>query len=87
MASLVSLIGFGLDSGLESAASVLVGLRLAARLRDGEADTIRERRTPKAVAIMFFVQEPSLRHLEHRLLAAKAHIRLLEAGREGLPEV
>lgn len=38
LAGLVSLIGFGFDSGIESAASVLVGLRLAARLRHGEAD-------------------------------------------------
>lgn len=55
LAGLVSLIGFGLDSGIESAASVLVGLRLAARLRHGEADAAKERRALKAVAITFFV--------------------------------
>jgi divalent metal cation (Fe/Co/Zn/Cd) transporter len=55
LAGLVSMIGFGLDSGIESAASVLVGLRLAARLRNGEADEAKERRTLKAVAITFFV--------------------------------
>ncbi|CCH87394.1 Cobalt, cadmium, and zinc/H(+)-K(+) antiporter [Modestobacter italicus] len=55
LAGLVSLIGFGLDSGIESAASVLVGLRLAARLRNGEADEAKERRTLKAVALTFFV--------------------------------
>ncbi|MDT0186839.1 cation transporter [Microbacterium sp. ARD31] len=55
MAGLVSLVGFGLDSGIESAASVLVGLRLSARLRHGEADEAKERRTLKAVAITFFV--------------------------------
>lgn len=55
LAGLVSLVGFGLDSGIESAASVLVGLRLAARLRNGEADEAKERRTLKAVAITFFV--------------------------------
>lgn len=55
MAGLVSLVGFGLDSGIETAASVLVGLRLAARLRHGEADEAKERRTLKAVAITFFV--------------------------------
>jgi divalent metal cation (Fe/Co/Zn/Cd) transporter len=55
MAGLVSLIGFGLDSGIESAASVLVGLRLAARLRDGEADEAKERRALRAVAVTFFV--------------------------------
>lgn len=55
MAGLVSLVGFGLDSGIESAASVLVGLRLAARLRHGEADETKERRALKAVAVTFFV--------------------------------
>jgi divalent metal cation (Fe/Co/Zn/Cd) transporter len=55
MAGLVSLVGFGLDSGIESAAAVLVGLRLAARLRDGEADEDKERRTLKAVAVTFYV--------------------------------
>jgi divalent metal cation (Fe/Co/Zn/Cd) transporter len=55
LAGLVSLVGFGVDSGIESAASVLVGLRLAARLRHGEADETKERRALKAVAITFFV--------------------------------
>lgn len=55
MAGLISLVGFGLDSGIESAASVLVGLRLAARLHNGEADEGKERRTLKAVAATFFV--------------------------------
>ncbi len=55
MAALVSLVGFGLDSGIESAAAVLVGLRLAARLRHGEADEDKERRTLRAVAVTFFV--------------------------------
>ena len=55
LAGLVSLVGFGLDSGIESAAAVLVGLRLAARLRNGEPDEAKERRTLKAVAVTFFV--------------------------------
>jgi divalent metal cation (Fe/Co/Zn/Cd) transporter len=55
LAGLVSLVGFGLDSGIESAAAVLVGLRLAARLRHGDADPRRERRTLKAVAVTFFL--------------------------------
>ena len=54
-AGLVSLVGFGLDSGIESIAAVLVGLRLAARLRNGEADERRERRTLRLVAVTFFV--------------------------------
>lgn len=55
LAGLVSLVGFGLDSGIESAAAVLVGLRLAARLRHGEADEDQELRTLRAVAVTFFV--------------------------------
>ena len=55
MAGLVSLVGFGLDSGIESAAAVLVGLRLASRLRHGDIDEAKERRTLKAVAITFYV--------------------------------
>ena len=54
-AGLVSLIGFGIDSGIESIAAVLVGLRLAARLRDGEADERRERRTLRLVSVTFFL--------------------------------
>jgi divalent metal cation (Fe/Co/Zn/Cd) transporter len=55
LAGLVSMIGFGLDSGIESAASVLVGLRLTARLRHGAADEAKERRALKAIAVTFFV--------------------------------
>lgn len=55
LAGLVSVVGFGIDSGIESVAAVLVGLRLAARLRDGEADERAERRTLKAVAVTFFL--------------------------------
>lgn len=55
VAGLVSLVGFGLDSGIESASAVLVGVRLAARLRHGAADESKERRTLKAVAVSFFV--------------------------------
>ena len=55
LAGLVSLVGFGVDSGIESIAAVLVGLRLAARLRRGEADEAKERRALKAVAVTFFI--------------------------------
>ena len=54
-AGLVSVIGFGIDSGIESFAAVLVGARLAARLRHGEADERTERLALKAVAVTFFV--------------------------------
>jgi hypothetical protein len=55
VAGLVSLVGFGLDSGIESGSAVLVGLRLASRLRHGEASEIKERRTLKLVAVSFFL--------------------------------
>lgn len=54
-AGLVSLVGFGLDSGIESIAAVLVGLRLAARLRNGEADERGERRSLRLVAVTLFI--------------------------------
>lgn len=54
MAGLVSLVGFGVDSGIESASAVLVGLRLSARLRHGEADVAKERRALRLVALTFF---------------------------------
>lgn len=54
-AGLVSLVGFGLDSAIESVSAVLVGLRLSARLRHGEADPVKERRALRGVAISFFV--------------------------------
>lgn len=55
LAGLVSVVGFGIDSAIESVAAVLVGLRLAARLRYGEADQAKERRALKAVAVTFFL--------------------------------
>ncbi|KQY47987.1 cation transporter [Cellulomonas sp. Root137] len=55
MAGLVSVVGFGIDSGIESIAAVLVGIRLASRLRHGAADERKERLTLKAVAATFFL--------------------------------
>lgn len=55
VAGLVSLIGFGIDSGIESIAAVLVGMRLAARLRHGTIDEGKERRALKWVAVTFFL--------------------------------
>ena len=55
MAGLVSVVGFGIDSGIESIAGVLVGLRLSARLRYGEADEHRERLALRLVAGTFFL--------------------------------
>ena len=54
-AGLVSLIGFGIDSGIESISAVLVGMRLAARLRHGTIDEAKERRALKLVAVTFFL--------------------------------
>lgn len=55
MAGLVSVVGFGIDSGIESMAGVLVGLRLSARLRHGDTDEGRERLALRLVAGTFFV--------------------------------
>jgi len=55
MAGLVSVVGFGIDSGIESIAAILVGLRLSARLRHGDTDENRERRALKLVAGTFFL--------------------------------
>ena len=55
MAGLVSLIGFGFDSGIESISAVLVALRLSARLRQGTVDVAKERQALRLVALTFFV--------------------------------
>jgi divalent metal cation (Fe/Co/Zn/Cd) transporter len=55
MAGLVSVVGFGLDSGIESMSALLVWARLSARLRDGEIDLRRERRALRLIAVTFFV--------------------------------
>lgn len=55
MAGLVSVVGFGLDSGIESMSALLVWARLSARLRDGEIDLRRERRALRFIAVTFFV--------------------------------
>ncbi len=54
-AGLISVIGFGIDSGIESASGVLVGIRLAARLRHGEADERKEKLALRLVAVTFFL--------------------------------
>ncbi|GAA1724697.1 cation transporter [Isoptericola hypogeus] len=54
-AGLVSVVGFGIDSGIESFAGVLVAMRLSARLRHGEADPRKERRALRLVAVTFFL--------------------------------
>jgi len=55
IAGLVSVIGFGVDSGIESISAVLVGMRLSARLRHGEVDLRKERRALRLVAVTFFL--------------------------------
>jgi divalent metal cation (Fe/Co/Zn/Cd) transporter len=55
VAGLVSLIGFGVDSGIESFSAVLVALRLSARLRSGETAAARERLALRFVASTFFL--------------------------------
>jgi divalent metal cation (Fe/Co/Zn/Cd) transporter len=55
VAGLVSVVGFGVDSGIESMSALLVWARLSARLRDSEIDLRRERRALRLIAITFFV--------------------------------
>ncbi|PKQ23730.1 MAG: cation transporter [Actinobacteria bacterium HGW-Actinobacteria-5] len=55
IAGLVSLVGFGIDSGIESISAVLVAMRLWARLRHGTVDEAKERRALRLVAITFFL--------------------------------
>lgn len=54
-AGLVSVVGFGLDSAIESISAILVWSRLAARLRNGQPDLPRERRALKLIALTFFL--------------------------------
>lgn len=55
VAGLVSLVGFGIDSGIESISAALVAMRLSARLRHGTVDEAKERRALRLVAITFFL--------------------------------
>lgn len=55
LAGLVSLVGFGIDSGIESISAVLVAMRLLARLRHGAVDEAREHRALRLVAVTFFL--------------------------------
>lgn len=54
LAGLVSVVGFGFDSAIESIAAVLVALRLSARLRHGVADERKELLVLRLVAVSFF---------------------------------
>jgi divalent metal cation (Fe/Co/Zn/Cd) transporter len=53
-AGAISLIGFGVDSGIEVAAATVVLIRLLTELRDGEPDEAKERWALKIIAVTFF---------------------------------
>jgi predicted Co/Zn/Cd cation transporter (cation efflux family) len=53
-AGLVSLVGFGVDSGIEVAAAGVVLHRLYADIKGGEVDEGKERRALRFVAVTFF---------------------------------
>jgi hypothetical protein len=55
VAGLVSLVGFGVDSGIESISAILVASRLSARLRHDSIDEAKERRALRLVAVTFFL--------------------------------
>jgi hypothetical protein len=54
VAGLVSLVGFGIDSGIEVAAAGVVLHRLYAEVRGGGVDEAKERRALKFIALTFF---------------------------------
>lgn len=53
-AGAVSLVGFGIDSGIEVAAAAVVMARLMAEVRGREPDDVKERRALRFVAVTFF---------------------------------
>ncbi|MGH9250729.1 MAG: cation diffusion facilitator family transporter [Acidimicrobiales bacterium] len=53
-AGAVSLIGFGVDSGIEVAAAAVVLTRLSAEIRGGSVDAAKERRALRFIALTFF---------------------------------
>ena len=53
-AGLVSLVGFGIDSGIEVAAAAVVLRRLLAELGGADVDEVRERRALRFIALTFF---------------------------------
>ena len=50
----MSLIGFGIDSGIEVAAAVIVLTRLLTEMKGGEPDLGKERRALRFIALTFF---------------------------------
>jgi divalent metal cation (Fe/Co/Zn/Cd) transporter len=55
IAGLISVVGFGVDSAIESMSAVLVALRLSERLRHGLADERKELIALRVIAISFFM--------------------------------
>lgn len=53
-AGLVSLVGFGIDSGIEVAAAGVVLHRLSAEIRGGHVDEAKERRALRFIALTFY---------------------------------
>lgn len=53
-AGAVSLVGFGLDSGIEVASAIVVPTRLIAELRGGEPDERKEKLALRFISVTFF---------------------------------
>ena len=70
IASSVALLGFGIDSGIESLASVIVIWRFTGHRRVSE---ISERRAQQLVAVSFFLLAPYIAQDAVRTLVAGAH--------------
>ncbi|HET9655016.1 MAG TPA: cation transporter [Kineosporiaceae bacterium] len=73
VASAVSLVGFGLDSGIELAAAVVVLIRLSADLRGGEPDEAAQRRALQFIAVTFLALAGYVTIEGIRDLATHAH--------------
>lgn len=54
-AGLVSVVGFGVDSGIESASAVILLLQLRIRLSHGHRHEESERRSLRGIAVCFFL--------------------------------
>lgn len=54
VAGLVSLVGFGIDSGIEVAAAAVVLRRLYGEIHGGEIDEAKERNALRFIAVTFF---------------------------------
>lgn len=80
IASYISLIGFGIDSGIEVFAAALVLTRLRAQFYGGEFDETKERRALKLIGLTFFMLAIFVSFLSIRNLVLGSIPRVSEVG-------